>query len=740
MFEKHVGYSFVFPSLNELLPSEARFDRYKIRQHVSQSAYFNAYVAYDLREKRDVWLKVLAPAFTQIPELYSYLKRVARQDYIPMQHRNILPLLRVGQHDGNIFIARPYIEGHSAQDHLDQFGSFSVLNVKTLLQKLLPALRHMHEKGVSHLNLKPSNIMMDETGDPFLVDAGLTPILDIAVRALVPDAVHLQSIHASPEQLKDRNPSTQSDIYSLGSVIYTMLTGKTPFSATTNTELFEAQFVSYVPNIQTVKVDIPDDLAKSIEVALSFSRAGRFDSIAEWTAEVSEAIPITLTLNEMMLPRDEIDTAKMDVAPVGAAIDLAQAPVTESETSGGEIWELLEAELTKSVQEYQPIPVRETATLQYQQFVEAVRDGRITEPLDPVVADADEPQLAPISFDTSGSAPLSATNSFTPKISRSQLVSAAPRKIILEEPVIRGVVATPKPVDVAPPLYKHRLFFPITAISIALFLGLALWNFLPNRNWATPTVSEADVSTLPSSVADHGPKISAMEMEAISPPELPVEATDAEFSLGESARMVVGAKPATKSDSSDEAAVAIPITGSTDKAFTEALIGMVNEHRQPICGTGDDLAIQSVLGRAASLRNIDMLSRGYWAQTDILASTDDLMVEAALVAVSDGNAFLFGGENPDFPSAEGEFLIGTENLLLVDGYHAPEKLASIAFDSWLASPQQRLNIESCYWNNVGIDILESDNCQFTLENGAQVAYETCTLVTQIYTVNSPNIP
>ncbi len=738
MFENHVGKSFVFPSLDELLPSEARFGRYRIKQHASQSAYFNAYIAYDVREKRDVWLKVLAPAFTQIPELYSYLKRIARQDYIPMQHRNILPLLRVGQQDGNIFIARPYIKGHSAQDHLDQFGSFSALNVKTLLQKILPTLRHMHEKGVPHLNLKPSNIMMDETGDPFLVDAGLTPILDIAVRALVPDAVHLQSIYASPEQLKDKHPGTQSDIYSLGSVTYTLLTGTPPFSATTNTELFEAQFISTVPSVQSLNIDVPDDLAKSIEVALSFSRAGRFDSIAEWTAEVTEAVPITLSLNEMVLPRDDTDAEKMEVAPVGAAVDLAQTPVSEPTVSDTEMWALLEAELTKSVQEYQPIPKRETATLQYQRFVEAVRDGKVTEEIDVTDLEPVAEGLAPISFPTLESAPLTQPDVHQTGSVTAKTLTPVSRPTPVDSLSIRGVPAASKEIEVALPLYRHPLFASISIVCLILIAIVALWSIVPTRNWAMPSSEAFDPSTTPV-IADHGPQISAMEMEAISPPSETELETAPEFSLGESAKMVVGAKPDLKPDDA-ATPVAIPITGSSDTIFIEALTAKIDAHRQSICGADSALSMQSVLGRAASLRNIDMLSRGYWAQTDILANDNMLMVESALVAVSDGNAFLFGGENPDFANNEGEFVIGTENLLLIDGYHDPMNLATITFDAWLAGPQQRSNIESCYWQHVGVDLLESDNCKFLLENGSTVMYDTCTLVTQIYTVNAPSLP
>ncbi len=720
------GTPLVFPSLSERIADDTSFERYLIKHHAHQAPYFNAYLARDRRAKRDVWLKVLAPEFSQIPELYSYLKRVARQDYIPLQHRNILPLLKVGLFDGAIYIARPYLEGQSAQDHLKQFGSFGVLNVQTILQKLIPVLRHMHEKGLAHLNLKPSNIILDSTGDPFLADAGLTPILDVAARSLLGTAkVPLNSLFASPEQLRDRDPGAPSDIYSLGSVLYTLLTGNTPFTALDANDLFEKQYMSTVPNVQEMLTDVPDDLARCIAVALSFSRAGRFDSITEMVAELTDAVPINLSLNEIMLPRAEIEQVKLDVAPVAAAVDLSRTDVDEQDEDV-DIWDLLESELTKSVQEYQPIPFKETATLMYQQHVAAVREQ-------PVTAEIVTERVDPVP----------------------EIVITAPI-IAIEDPTPEPEVRALQPVKMqTAPLPKRRLghlrslflsraFVMVCSVCLAIGVFSVLLDSERTVPWALSDQSPVATGTVAFSEADHGPKMSAIKAESVQPPEMdpkmdPTENPDM-FSVSEGAKVVVSGV-VSESMLADSSAVVIPVTGnSADAVFSENVLRLINQRRTELCGAGSELTQSSVLGRAAALRNADMVARGYWSQKDLLDASDVLRVEAALTEISDGNAFLFGGDNPDFGSLATDFTLGSENLLLIDGHHDIEPLATIVYDAWLSSAPQMANVDSCYWRHSGLHVESVTDCEFLMDGGAKINYETCTLVTQLFAVNAPYIP
>src|SRR5438874_2240479 len=148
-----------------------------------------------------------------------------------LTHPNIVRLLLDGEHHGGKYYAMEYVQGESLDKTLARRGRFSWEEVVTLGQHLCAALQHAHEKGVVHRDLKPSNLMVLADGTLKLTDFGIAKDLDVTQLTSTNCTVGTAS-YMSPEQCRgERDLTYKSDLYSLGCVLYELLTGRKPFLA-----------------------------------------------------------------------------------------------------------------------------------------------------------------------------------------------------------------------------------------------------------------------------------------------------------------------------------------------------------------------------------------------------------------------------------------------------------------------------------------------------------------------------
>lgn len=218
------------PPVDEPLPEE--FDRYRVEKSLGQGAMGTVYLAYDTELDRRVALKV--PRFDDVesPEYRERFYREARSA-ATLRHANICPVYDVGEVGGKRYLSMAYVEGRLLSELIEPRRPYAEQDAADLVRKLALALHHAHRKGVIHRDLKPSNVMIDEDGEPIIMDFGLARRVNRPdERRLTHSGTLLGSpAYMSPEQIEDGAGAVgpASDVYSLGVILYELLTGELPF-------------------------------------------------------------------------------------------------------------------------------------------------------------------------------------------------------------------------------------------------------------------------------------------------------------------------------------------------------------------------------------------------------------------------------------------------------------------------------------------------------------------------------
>lgn len=191
-------------------------------------------VVYDAQQSsldRRVALKVLHADVTATDAARQRL-RLEAEAAARLEHPYILPIYEVGEHEGRPYLAMQFVEGESLAQRIARLGSeIPEKEAATLLAKVARAVQHAHERGVLHRDLKPGNILVDQAGQPHLIDFGLARCVGQDSGLTRTGAFLGTPAYASPEQAAGQNQAvtTSTDVYSLGAILYALLTGQPPF-------------------------------------------------------------------------------------------------------------------------------------------------------------------------------------------------------------------------------------------------------------------------------------------------------------------------------------------------------------------------------------------------------------------------------------------------------------------------------------------------------------------------------
>src|SRR6185503_15559864 len=262
-------------------------DRYVIEREIGRGGMATVYLAHDIRHDRHVALKVLDPELGAVVGKERFLAEI--RVTAKLQHPHLLPLFDSGEADGQLFYVMPYVRGESLRDRLRRDKQLSIDEAVRITAAVGGALDYAHRHDVIHRDLKPENILLQD-GHPLVADFGIALAVSVAGGARITQTgLSLGTPqYMSPEQATgDRSLDGRTDIYSLGAVLYEMLTGDPPHTGSTAQAIIAKVITERPQPIRTVR-EVPRPVEAAVLKALARSPADRFASAGALATAISQ--------------------------------------------------------------------------------------------------------------------------------------------------------------------------------------------------------------------------------------------------------------------------------------------------------------------------------------------------------------------------------------------------------------------------------------------------------------------
>ncbi len=253
--------------------------RYTLERELGQGGMAVVYLANDLRHDRKVALKVLRPDISAEIGAERFLREIKMA--AGLTHPHILPVYDSGEADGLLFYVMPNMEGRSLRERLEHERQLPLEDALRITREVAAALDYAHRHHVVHRDIKPENILLHE-GAAMVADFGIGKALS-GNGSITQTGMALGTpAYMSPEQGSgDADVDGRSDLYSLGCVLYEMLSGEPPFTGPTPQAIIAKRFVSPIPKVRTTR-DIPESVDEAVTRALSRTPVDRFPTAAEF--------------------------------------------------------------------------------------------------------------------------------------------------------------------------------------------------------------------------------------------------------------------------------------------------------------------------------------------------------------------------------------------------------------------------------------------------------------------------
>jgi len=250
-------------------------DRYRLERELGQGGMATLYLAEDLKHHRQVAIKVLKPELAAVLGADRFVQEITTT--AQLQHPHILPLFDSGTADGFLYYVMPYIEGETLRTKLDREHQLGIDEAVKITTEVAGALDYAHRHGVIHRDIKPENILLHD-GRPMVADFGIALALSAAAGGRMTETgLSLGTPHyMSPEQATaEKEITARSDVYSLASVLYEMLTGNPPHVGASAQQIIMKIIAEPVQPVTALRKSVPPNVAADGDFVMIRPVSGR---------------------------------------------------------------------------------------------------------------------------------------------------------------------------------------------------------------------------------------------------------------------------------------------------------------------------------------------------------------------------------------------------------------------------------------------------------------------------------
>ena len=278
--------------MTNLEPGDS-LDHYRIDAAVARSGMATIYKATDLRDERQVAIKVPHPEMEADPILSDRFER-EQEIGITSEHPGVMKVLS-NDDRSRVYMVMEWVEGKLLRNELNELKQFPIERAKKITIRVCDALEYLHKHGIIHRDLKPENIMLDGQDNIKLIDFGIAMREDARRITFTQFSPTLGTPdYISPEQVQGKRGDARSDIYSLAVILYEMLTGSVPFTGANPFAVMNARVINDVPAPRKMRAEISPELQETLYRALERDPHHRYSTAHEfqWDLEHEDQVGV----------------------------------------------------------------------------------------------------------------------------------------------------------------------------------------------------------------------------------------------------------------------------------------------------------------------------------------------------------------------------------------------------------------------------------------------------------------
>jgi serine/threonine-protein kinase len=273
-----------------------QFDQYQIQAHLAQGGMSDIYRAFDLVRRREVAIKIPDQSMIGDPAQYERFQREL-EVLNTLEHPAILRGLGSGKHNRIPYLVTEFIDGQSLRDLIEAQAPLTPEQALPLIQKITAGMAYCHANSVIHRDLKPENILITAEGQPVIMDFGLAltkgahrvTYSNLSATMGTPD-------YMSPEQIEGQRGDQRTDLYALGTILYELLAGTTPFSGDSNMAVMAQHLNGTAPRLDRINPAVSPELAAIVARCLARRPEDRYPDLTAFLEALAHPETADLSL------------------------------------------------------------------------------------------------------------------------------------------------------------------------------------------------------------------------------------------------------------------------------------------------------------------------------------------------------------------------------------------------------------------------------------------------------------